>query len=205
MNIYLVRHGQTDYNKNGRFQGTTDVDLNELGKKQAELIAKRLQDKGIEAVYASNLKRVVQTAELISRYTNADIITREELREIDMGEWECLNLVQIKDKYSSYYKEWSKHTEDLPYPGGERGGDVERRALKVIEEIMGKGYEEPVIVTSGGTIRALLSSFMGLGQEKRFLIDTDNCGLSIVRYDIQNERYYIKCINDTSHLEVREA
>lgn len=204
MNIYLVRHGQTDYNKNGRFQGTTDVDLNTLGLEQAGQIGKRLQSKRIDIIYASNLKRVAQTAAVISKYTNANIITREELREIDMGEWECLNYEQVKAKYASYYEEWSKHEGDMPYPGGECGADVEKRAMKVIGEIINQEYEESVIVTSGGTIRVLLSSFMGLKLENRFLIDTDNCGLSVVRYDTQSEKYYIKCINDASHLEGEE-
>lgn len=201
VNIYFVRHGQTDYNKNGRFQGTTDVDLNSLGLKQADQIGKRLQSKRIDIIYASHLKRVTQTAVVISKYTSANITTREELREIDMGAWECLNFEQVNSQYAGYYEEWSKHIEDMPYPGGECGADVEKRAMKVVEEIINQGYEESVIVTSGGTIRVLLSRFMGLNLENRFLIDTDNCGLSIVRYDKQSRKYYIKCINDTSHLE----
>lgn len=201
INIYLVRHGQTDYNKNGILQGTTDVDLNELGFKQADQIGMRLRSKGVNIIFASQLKRVAQTASSISKYTNANISTRDELREINMGEWEFLNVEQVKVKHANYYEEWSKHTADLPYPGGECGADVEKRAMKVVEEIIDHGYKESVIVTSGGTIRVLLSSFMGLKLENRFLIDTDNCGLSVVRYDIQAKKYYIKCINDTSHLE----
>ncbi len=201
MNIYLVRHGQTDYNKNGKFQGTTDVDLNALGLKQAGQIGMRLQAKRIDIIYASPLKRVAQTASVISKYTNSNIITREELREINMGEWEFLNVEQVRAKHAGYYEEWSKHTADLPYPGGECGADVEKRAMRVVEEIINQGYEESVIVTSGGTIRVLLSSFMGLKLENRFLLDTDNCGLSVVRYEMQGKKYHIKCINDTSHLE----
>jgi broad specificity phosphatase PhoE len=201
MNIYLLRHGQTNLNRDGKYQGAVDKEINEFGKKQAELLGNRLKKYKIDIIYSSDLKRVVQTSEIINKYINSDIIIKEELREIDMGEWDTLS---IEDRYirnEKYANEWAKHLEDLPYPGGECGGDVCKRANKVIDEIVGGIQKNVAIVTSGGTIAILLSKFMGLDQHKRFNMEIDNCSISIVKYDDRDKKITVKCINDIGHLD----
>ena len=201
MNIYLLRHGQTNLNRDGKYQGAVDKEINEFGKKQAELLGNRLKKYKIDIIYSSDLKRVVQTSEIINKYINSDIIIKEELREINMGEWDTLS---IEDRYirnEKYANEWSKHLEDLPYPGGECGGDVCKRANKVIDEIVGGIHKNVAIVTSGGTIAILLSKFMGLDQHKRFNMEIDNCSISIVKYDDRDKKITVKCINDIIQLD----
>ena len=84
MNIYLLRHGQTNINRHGKYQSAVDKDLNEVGRRQAELLGKRLKNHSIDILYSSDLKRVVETSEIINKYINSEIIVKKEFREIDM-------------------------------------------------------------------------------------------------------------------------
>ncbi|WP_346913219.1 histidine phosphatase family protein [Clostridium sp.] len=201
MNIYLLRHGETNINRNGKYQSAVDKDLNEFGIIQAEVLGKRVKNYSIDIIYSSDLKRVVETSKIINKYVNTEIIIKEELREINMGSWDVLTIEDRYINYEDYAKEWDKHLKDLPYPDGECGEDVCRRAIKVMDEIVEKKYKNVAIVTSGGTIAILLSYFLGLEQYKRFNMEIDNCSISIVKYDEISNKIAVKCINDTGHLE----
>lgn len=201
MNIYLLRHGQTNMNRDGIFHSDTDKELNELGRKQAELLGKRIQKYHIDIIYSSDLGRVIETSKIINSYINTEIITKEELREINMGAWDTLSMEERYINNEAYAIEWRKHLEDLPYPDGECGQDVSKRAIKVIDDIKKQQYKNVAIVTSGGTIAILLCEILGLEQYKRFGMKIDNCSISIVNYDIKNNKQIVKCVNDTGHLE----
>jgi broad specificity phosphatase PhoE len=201
MNIFLIRHGQTNLNKLGKYQSVADKELNEFGEQQAELLGARLKRYGIDKIYSSDLKRVIKTSKIINKYINTSIIVREELREIDMGQWDTLSIEERYISHKEYVERWAKHQEDLPYPGGECGEDVYKRASIVIDEILETGHENVVVATSGGTIAILLSSFLGLEQHKRFNLEIDNCSISIVKYHVNNKKAVVSCINDTAHLD----
>jgi len=189
VNIYLLRHGQTNLNRDGKYQGTIDKEINEFGKQQAELLGDRLRRYNIDIIYSSDLKRVVQTSKIINKYINKNIIIKEELREINMGEWDTLSIEERYTKDEKYAEEWSKHLEDLSYPGGECGRDVCERTNRVINEVVSGKNKNVAIVTSGGTIAILLS------------MEIDNCSISIVKYDDNSKKITVKCINDTGHLD----
>lgn len=197
----MVRHGQTDHNKGLKLQGVTDIELNETGLIQAVSVAKRIAEYSIQKIYSSDYKRAIQTAKKIEKYTGAEVIVNPSLREIDMGEWEGADWDRIKRLHPEYYSEWSKHIIDMPYPGGESGGDVLKRIDTFITELVNSHYKNVAIVTHGGVIKVFLSSLLGMGQEKRFRLDIDNCSISLVTYNRSIEEFQIHCINDTSHLK----
>lgn len=201
MNIYLLRHGQTNLNRYRKYQNAADKDLNELGEKQAELLGIRLKNYNIDIIYSSDLKRALQTSEIINKYINTDIIIKDGLREINMGQWDTLNMEDRFTSHEEYAKKWYEHLEDLPYPGGESGADVFERSNKVIDEIKRGKHENIAVVTSAGTLAALLSGFLGLEQYKRFRMEIDNCSINILKYDADSKATLVKCINDISHLE----
>lgn len=201
MKIYLLRHGQTNLNRDGKYQGAIDKDLNEFGKKQAELLGKRIQKFDIDIIYSSDLKRVIETSKIINNYVNTEIIIKEELREINMGAWDTLTIEERYIHNQDYANEWHKYLADMPYPDGECGEDVCKRAMIVIEDIKKQQYENVAIVTSGGTIAILLCEILGLELHKRFNIDISNCSISIVNLDNSNNKLTVNCINDTGHLE----
>ena len=101
MNIYLVRHGQTDWNKNNLMQGQTDVELNETGESQAIQTAQKLKDFQFSLIYSSPLKRTIRTANIIKGNSNLDIILDERLKERSFGDFEGQNNVDFK-KYWNY-------------------------------------------------------------------------------------------------------
>ncbi|MET0692084.1 MAG: histidine phosphatase family protein, partial [Candidatus Binatia bacterium] len=96
MQIILVRHGATDWNLQGRCQGSSDRNLSEVGVRQAEQIAERLSNEGVDAVYSSGLQRARQTAERISHPHNLPVLIDDAVRELDHGELEGLTFNEIK-------------------------------------------------------------------------------------------------------------
>ena len=199
MNIYLIRHGEKEEDsKNHETLGLT-----QKGLKQADLLGQRLSRYRIEKIYSSDMIRAIQTSDIVNKYLNVEIIKKHELREIDMGE--CQNgWDEIQGKFPKFIEAFSKHEIDVPYPNGECGKDVWERSIKVIKEIVSDEYENVAVVAHGGTIRALISGLLGLGQERRFFIGApfENCSISVVKYDKKTNKYYVHSINDYSHLEV---
>lgn len=198
MNIYLIRHGEIQ--KDGKSHDK--LELSQKGFKQADLLGQRLAKYTIEKIYSSDMVRALQTSNAINKYLNVEIVVRHNLREIDMGE--CTNgWDNIKERYPDFMEKFSSHVIDVPYPNGECGKDVWNRSFTVINEIINIDFNNVAIVAHGGTIRALISGLLGLGQERRFFIGApfENCCISIIKYNKNDNRFYIHTINDYSHLE----
>ena len=98
MRLILVRHGSTAWNEEGKYQGTIDIPLSDRGRQEAEMVAERLRDEKIDAVYSSNLRRARETAEIIARPHGLPVQVIEELGEMNFGDWEGMTAQEIKDK-----------------------------------------------------------------------------------------------------------
>ena len=198
MRLYLIRHGRQCSQL-----CNVNVDLAEEGFRQAELLGKRLAGEKIEAVYSSHLLRAVQTAETANRYWNAEHIIKEELREISFGEMEGMCDEDIAVKFAAFKKEQETMETDLPYPGGECAGDVIRRAMPVFLEMAESGYQKIAVVTHGGVIRSMLSAFLGMEPARyRILGKTlENCSITEVVYQPDNQCFTVERFNDYAHLE----
>ena len=199
MRVYLIRHGQTvagpAYSAQLR---QPNPELDDTGVRQAELLGQRLQGFGIGAIFSSDLKRAAETAERIHRYTNCPITFRPQLREIDMGDV-FLNGWQA---YPEFYLQWQKHEADLPYPRGEAGIDVQKRAWPVLAEIVRLHSCDVAVVTHGGVIMVLISACLGLAQYRRFNFSSPaNCSISTLVHNSQDGLWRIGQFNDTAHLE----
>lgn len=151
MKIYAIRHGLTELNKKGIFNGCIDEELSCEGVEQAKM-AVTLIPKNIKYIYSSSLKRAKQTAEIINSELKASISFHDELREVSMGTFDGQNFTEErKIKHKSLQYDWK------PY-GGESVEDVKKRILKIFNEIrLGPTKEdsEVLIVTHGGIIRLL--------------------------------------------------
>lgn len=201
MKIFLIRHGQTDYNKNSKLQGRIDIELNRTGLNQSEILGKRLSTYGLTKIYTSDLKRAVQTAKVIEKHTGADVCSTPLLREIDMGDWQGLNWDQIKQNYPKYYADWSQYTTDMPYPGGECGKSVIKRFQTLISQIELSDYDNLVMVTHSGLIKTVVSSLLCMPVEKRFFITVENCSISVLSFDRELDRLRVLRLNDSAHFE----
>ena len=99
MNLYLIRHGQTDWNVAGKIQGKTDIPLNETGKRQAACLARGMEKQPVVQIYTSSLKRALETAEIIGRRQNVKVKPMKELEEVGFGQWEGCTNEEIKRQY----------------------------------------------------------------------------------------------------------
>ena len=151
--ILLARHGETEWNRLGRWQGHADPPLNEQGRRQAAELAERLAGDGIAAIYSSDLARASQTARVVADRLGLDVAEDAGLREIDVGSWSGLTRAEVEQRFPEGYARWL---------GGEIGHDGEtreqltRRVVGTVERIAAAHPEGTVlVVTHGGAIRAL--------------------------------------------------
>jgi broad specificity phosphatase PhoE len=145
--IILVRHGATDWNLQGRCQGSSDRHLSEVGIRQAEQIAERLRVEGIAAVYSSGLRRARETAEHISRPHNLPVLIEDAVRELDHGDLEGLTFNEIKSSHSDFLVRWRSEPAEISVPGGERLADVAERAWEGLHRIALRHADPEQIVT----------------------------------------------------------
>ncbi len=158
--VILVRHGETDWNRERRAQGQADIPLNHLGLRQAEEAARRLEPVAIDAVYSSDLVRARVTAEAIAARHGLEVRLDPRLREIDQGCWQGLTGEEIRRRWPALWGEARHHR---ARPGGESPGEVRRRALEALGDIVRAHPTGTVVVVShGGTIRWLSAEALGL-------------------------------------------
>ena len=144
--IILVRHGETDWNLARRIQGgSSDVPLNVNGKQQAERIALRLQSEKVVAVYSSPLQRALHTAQAIASYHNLEVNIEPSLREIEVGEFEGMPVVQI-GKYLDQILTGNREGNLPKMPGGESLAELQERGWSTIQRLVGKHPDEVVAV-----------------------------------------------------------
>ena len=186
-------------NASRRFSGYTDVDLNEEGFKQAEKLRERLAGERIDAVYCSDLKRTVSTAEVISRGQESEFTRCFELRELHYGDAEGLTFDEITAKFPHISEGLRNSFLDLDFPGGEDFNEFSARVCTFPAKLKDHPEEHTVlIVAHGGSLRTLVCHFLGIGQEHWRKFRFDNCSLSII--DLYSERVILSLLNDTTHL-----
>jgi len=154
--LILVRHGQTDWNAESRWQGQVDVPLNSRGLEQARQLAEGLAGAGIQVIYASDLQRARQTVEPLSRLTGLPVLIDPRLREINVGEWQGLLVDEIAARYSELFRRRQVDPSAFTPPGGETIEQVQRRAYQVLDEILERHPDETVAIVAHGFVIALL-------------------------------------------------
>jgi len=196
--IILVRHGETEWNIKEIFRGRTDIELNETGIKQAELLAEYLSQVEMEAIYSSPLKRALKTAEVIASYHNLHVEIAPGLIDFDYGERQGLPHQEVKNKYKELYTEWIKNPHRVKMPGGESLNDVRRRAIGVVDDIVSQ-YEGTIALVSHRVVnKVLICTLLGLDNSHFWNIKQDVCGITTFIY--KDERFILIRHNDTSHL-----
>jgi len=196
--LILARHGETDWNKNGLLQGSSDfAKLNNVGKKQAKALGKALLKFNVDIIYSSPLKRASETAEIINKILKKEIVFDDALKERGWGDWEGrdaaveflrLEKMDIRTRFNF-----------MP-PNGESWKEFEIRLIKSIEKIIENNNDKRVlIVTHGGSIRALVPVIKKVPREQTLHLKFANTSISIFKLnkdDVEEE-----LINDIAHLE----
>ncbi|GAI32270.1 unnamed protein product [marine sediment metagenome] len=160
--IILARHGETEWNVGEIFRGRIDIELNETGIKQAQLLAEYLSEVKIEAICSSPLKRALTTAEMIANYHQLDVEIAPGLIDLNYGKWQGLPHQEVKDKYKKLYTEWINSPHQVKIPEGESLNDVRQRAISVVDEVTAK-YEDAVVLVSHRVVnKVLICALLGL-------------------------------------------
>ena len=197
--LILARHGQTLWNVDKIYRGRSDVDLDEVGTRQAELLGKYLSNHGLEAIYSSPLKRALDTAHIIARYQKIDVQIAENLVDFDYGEWQCLPEQEVKKLYPALLNEWRNNPHKVRMPGGETLEDVRKRTIEVIKDIL-SNYQNSVILVAHRVVNKVLICFLlGLDNSHFWNIKQDVGGITVFNY--LDGRYILTKHNDTSHLK----
>jgi broad specificity phosphatase PhoE len=151
--ILLARHGETDWNLDGRFQGHADPPLNRTGRSQAVELSVQLMPVELEAVYSSPLLRALETAEVVAASHGLEPIPVEELREVDVGSWSGLTRAEVEERFPEQYARWLDYGQG--WEDGETYEAMGKRAVAALLEIAGEHDGRRVLaVTHGGPIRA---------------------------------------------------
>jgi probable phosphoglycerate mutase len=175
--IHLARHGETDWNREVRWQGHLDPPLNAVGREQARALAEALADEPIAAVYSSDLRRALDTAEIIAGRLKLAAHANASLRELDVGDWSGQTLAELRARYPAPVERWERSGEP-GWKGGESHEDMAARVLQTIRAIAAAHEGEEVLVVShGGPMRALKALAAGVDypHDRRCVPRSDNC------------------------------
>lgn len=174
--LLLVRHGETDWNKDQRWQGHADRPLNETGREQARAIAEELAREHVDAIYTSDLARARETAELIAERAGVPFILEPQLREIDVGEWQGLTRPEIEGRFPRGMQRWHEHGHG--WESGETYAELAERVLAAVDRIVRRHPDgRVVLVGHGGTIRAIRAHVdkSTVAEHRRILPPVGNC------------------------------
>ncbi|MDR1514947.1 MAG: histidine phosphatase family protein [Synergistaceae bacterium] len=203
--IFLIRHGETDWNKVFRYQGISDVPLNGEGLEQARKLAVRLSRVLPDRVLASPLSRAARTAEVIMELNASDTVieTRSELKEMSFGIWEGLTVAEIREIDLETYEKWRLAPFSCSPAGGDDYDSIFERSKLFASQLVNEGTpgQNTFVVAHGGVLRAIAAALLELGDmdllwKARF----DNCSITII--DIWGTRPSLLLSNDTWHLRI---
>lgn len=200
LRVLLVRHGETDWNQQMRFQGQTDIQLNARGLAQAEAIASRLRHERLQAIYSSDLQRAMQTAHIIARYHDLSPIPDADLRELSYGVWEGMSREEIlASEWAELFEKYRQDSLRYRPPGAEYPEQILERSRRVWQRVL-QAHEEGTVclVGHGGSLRALLCVALAAPLESFRRIRLDNASLSAV--ECFPDGMWISLLNDTCHL-----
>jgi broad specificity phosphatase PhoE len=165
--LILIRHGETDWNVENRWQGQADVPLNANGRAQAHQVAERLKNDGLQAIYASDLERTRETARELTRVTGLEVRLDPRLREIHQGDWQGMLASEIETRYAWFFQNRPDNLLESAPPGGETIGQVQARVIAAIQDIVQAHPGGSVAVVSHGfAIAVILAYYQGVPPEK---------------------------------------
>lgn len=199
--VFLVRHGQTDSNTAGLFHGATDVPLNALGLRQAECVARRIQQlERLQALYASPLQRARATAETIGAVCGLATIAHAGLTEMHFGAAEGLTMNAMLERFPEHALRFQDLGDmDVAFPGGESRREFHTRVRAALDDIVThRRGERLLIVSHAGVIGSLVAQILGGDPNDWRAYQVSNC--SVTHLELRTDGPIAHVVNDTVHL-----
>ncbi len=197
--VFLIRHGETEWNKNMRYQGQTDVPLSDAGRKQAEALSSCLAKVDFTAAYSSDLSRAYETATILAAPHKLPVSICAGIKEINFGEWEGLTYDRVNGQWSEEMKRLFSRPNEVEIPSGESFYQLQKRVVAALAELV-RGHENETIlvVSHGAAIRTAICEALEIPLNNLWGIRQDNTAVNILEYGAG--RTVIGCLNDSHHL-----
>jgi alpha-ribazole phosphatase len=186
LNLYFVRHGETEHNKNKCYYGSIDVNITERGTLQAEKGSEKLQNIDFDKVYVSELKRTAQTANILLKDRQIDLIKDKRINETNFGVFEGKSHEKVKDLYSEEWKLWCDDWKGFAPPEGESYLQVYDRVKSFMDDILKLNEDNVLIVTHGGVIRSVYCYLLGGNLDYFWSFGSKNSDITIIKYEYGN-------------------
>lgn len=198
----LVRHGQTEWNRNERFRGRADIPLNETGVAQAQKVAARLAEEKIDAVYSSPLQRAIKTAQPTAETHHLAVEPLEGLNDLDVGALEGLTVEEAKQSFPEAVEKWLTAPGHVKFPKGESLKTVRARVDKMLIDLIAKHPDQTIVLVSHKvTSGVILCHVIGLDLDSFWNIYLDNASIS--RFETRSGGgYVVTLVDETSHLRI---
>ncbi len=200
MKLVLVRHGETDWNKAGKFQGHYDIPLNHRGLAQARQTASAVVNWKHRAIYSSPLSRTMQVAEEISRLGGQPIVPIAALKELDLGDLEGVTGQEMRQYWPDIYHAWRADPSTVTMPNGESISQLQQRAWQALEplETAHEADDAMIVVSHNFAIRAIISKVVGIPLSNFHCMSLSLSSISVVESTQQGRR--LTLYNSTCHL-----
>ena len=200
MKLYLIRHGQTDWNVEGKIQGRQDIPLNDMGRRQARALADGMKSRPVASVYSSPQKRAMETAEAIAGPLGLTVKAVPQLMEIGYGDWEGRSAEDILTTDRELYESWWQHPATVAPPGGETLNQVDERCRQAWDMIRSGMKGDTAVVAHGGTLAHFIVHLLE-GQREAKEIVVSNASITTMDYDPESGACRLVDLNDCSHLD----
>lgn len=198
--LIIIRHGQTEWNRVERFRGRVNLDLDEVGKKQAEATARRIAEWPVSMLYYSPLKRTETAAGIIASRLSLTSQPLPDIVDMNYGEWQGLTPEEAKAKDGSLYAQWLESPHLVKFPGGESLDELRQRAGKAIDEVIQRYAQGTVaMLTHKTVIQVLLLHLLKLDNSRFWQIWQDVSAINM--FEVKDGLPYARLINDTCHLK----
>ncbi len=199
MQLYLVRHGETEYNRHDLFRGQIDIPLNETGRRQAEAAGEHLSGTGITAFYSGPLARAVDTVRHIAAPHGIQPAVLPLLNDIDYGAWSGKTVDEIKKAYPDVYELWVHRPAEVRFPDGESLREAHARIQECMKWLWQRHTDEAIVAVGHKVVnRLVLCIALGMPLEGIWRIEQGNGAINLIQ---RNERgYMVLAMNDTCHL-----
>jgi alpha-ribazole phosphatase len=198
LHLILVRHGQTEWNVQRRYQGQSNVPLSGVGRRQAERVAERLVPQKIDVVYASDLERAWETAKIIAEKHGLEVLPEPRLRELRFGVLEGLTFDEAQVQYPEMIAAWLKDFNQPPQ-GAETVDVFRERIVCLLDDLKQKHDEQTLLLVGhAGSLSEILRVALSLSREKRWYFEMEHTSISEVL--IAEDYVSLMRLNDSSHL-----
>lgn len=198
----MARHGETDWNRLGKTQGTQNTSLTDLGRYQANQLGNKLKNKPISAIYSSDLDRARETAQIVGKQVGLEPITCELIREVCFGNWQGLSIEEIENKYPGELSKWRNELSFYPQ-GGESLSSVHSRIktfLNILKTNHPSSDETILIISHAATIKVSILEILGIPPNFLTKLKASHAGLSLLKMEEGDNA--ILYMNDTCHLDM---